>query len=201
MNMKCISIDAAYENKECDPYSTDYDATMTQTREDTDNIISYKTTLECTQTMEEDWCKRRVCLTDLAFMTEAYWLGALGKYANTKAYGHTKRVYNELSDLYETVLNEDFDPISQCNNNFKGNGPTDTTGLKCCGDYPDRTLYNPLDRTTQCCVYSYIHHFSSASDSGDINGKTQYNHYNFPKNIGKIYNQHEQICTEFGVAG
>ena len=200
MNMKCISIDAAYENKECNPYSTDYDATITWTDEYGEKLATGYFTVECTQTLESDWCKRRVCMNDLAFMTQSTRLFMFRNYLNRDAYGHTKYVQDQSTHVWKEVSNEDFDLISQCNNNFKGNGPIDTTGLKCCGDYPDRTLYNPLDTTTQCCVYKGIHHFSTSYESVAFD-RTQILDYTFPRNIGKIYNQHEQICTEFGVAG
>ena len=146
-------------------------------------------------------------MTDLTYFADLQRLRVIhGKTGpNYDAYAHTKTVRNAETYEWEKVLNENFDPISQCNNNFKGNTPIDTTGLKCCGDYPDRTLYNPLDKTTQCCVYSATDLFTSTTTINDyftnyVDMKQTYG-YNFPKNIGQIYNPNEQSCTESGVSG
>ena len=97
--------------------------------------------------------------------------------------------------------------ISQCNNSGKGHGQTNTSGLKCCGDYPDRILYNPLDELNQCCVFASFHEFNRDTNKNvydeetqkfkQIPGHTIY--YSWAKNAGKIYNQNDQICTESGV--
>ena len=172
MNSKCITIDAEYEDRECDPESEDYDATFTIHA--VDPIMTY----ECTNTLEDDWCKRRTCLVDLNYIFEYMRLLTSGTYPKNE-YFHYKRT------SYQYTI---FDPTSQCSNFDQGHGPVDTEGLKCCGDYPDRTLYNPLDTNNQCCVYL-------ASNSLQVNN----DNVHFPKNIGKMYNPNKQICTDFGV--
>ena len=196
MNMKCIVLDAAYENIECDPYTTDYDATVTTKSVETDFIWSknplynhYAHTFECTQTLEEDWCKRRVCINDLALLAEA-----------------TGLYYHNIMPNYNEYDNWDNSLDAQCINQNANNGRVamDTTGLKCCGDYPYRTFYDPLDKETQCCVHSrdvmMMSHISRWRDS-DNNDNARKNEHFFPKNFGEIYNQNDltKSCTTEGL--
>ena len=184
INMKCIVIDSEYDDRECDPYSTDYDATFTRTIErDADgNWLKQMTTFECTQTLEDDWCKKRVCLTDLALISA-------NKILQAKDLKPVKNI-----DYYHS---KGFDFINQCNNFNDGHGGTDTTGLKCCGDYPHRTFYDPLDNENQCCVYSVLtddvnrYYGSIEKDLDDRNL--------FNINIGQIYDPEEKYCNDYGL--
>lgn len=162
MGMKCIISDAEYENKVCDPYNTDYDVTMT--RNGYGAIF-----MECSDSIEDDWCRRRVCMVELRLLARYFTLLQNGVYPNTEAYGHSS-----------------FDPMVECN-------PTHTQGegreTVCCGDYPYRSLLyvNRSDHSagaSQCCVYQ----------DEQIN-----RNYGFAINIGKIYNQFQETCTENGV--
>ena len=171
MNSKCIKIDAEYEDIECNPQSTDYDAIFTIHDE---SSITY----ECFQTLEDDWCKRRTCLVDLNYLFEFLRLVLDSEIRPKKEYAHN------------TWMSSYFDPNSQCNNFDQGHGPVVTEGLKCCGDYPDRTLYDPLDTNNQCCVFP--------DSSNVIHNENDYSRH-FQKNIGKMYNPNKQTCTDSGV--
>ena len=108
MNSRCIAIDAEYENIECDPYSTDYDGTMTYQFDDIGDMLSL--TVECTQTVEEDWCKGRVCLNDLAYMAEQ-WRLIYSSIHKKNDYGHwDTKEYNFFTDSYE-ITKKGFDTI------------------------------------------------------------------------------------------
>ena len=166
MGMKCISTDAKYEQKECEPYLTDYDVTITQD--------GYGALLmECSDSIEEDWCRRRVCMVELRLLARYWNLLDSGVWPNYQKWAHPN-------------IKGPFDPMVECP---PSGGTGDDIEMRCCGDYPYRSWYfaNPEDDksgTTQCCVYQ----------DDKINQE-----YGFAINIGKIFNQFTNTCTDAGV--
>jgi hypothetical protein len=165
MGMKCIITDAKYENKDCDPYTTNYDVTITQD--------GYGALLmECSDSIAEDWCRRRTCMVELRLLAR-YW-----KLMDTG-------VWPEYSKWAHPNIGGKFDPMIECPP--KGGVGSDIE-MRCCGDYPYRSYYfakveDQESGKQQCCVYQ----------DADINDK-----YGFAINIGQTYNQFEKTCTENG---
>ena len=167
MGMKCIITDAVYEEKVCDPYTTDYDVTITR-----DNYGSLL--MECADNISEDWCSSRVCMVELRLLARYWHLMDNGIWPEYTKYAHPN-------------IGGSFDPMINCppTPGSSESGPE----MRCCGDYPYRSYYfaNAEDDktgTTQCCVYQ----------DAEINQQ-----YGFAINVGKIYNQFTNTCTEDGV--
>jgi len=165
MGMKCIEIDARLENKQCSPYETDYDVTIKQTQYGA-------LTMECADSIEDDWCRRRVCMVELRLLARYWKLMDSGIWPEYRKWAHP-------------IIGGSFDPMVNCEPK-PGKEPIE---MRCCGDYPYRSWHyiHVKDHTagaTQCCVYQ-----------NDVVNEN----YGFPINIGKIYNQFQNSCTKNGV--
>lgn len=167
MGMKCIVTDASYEKKQCEPYTTDYDVTITQD--------GYgKLLLECSDSIEEDWCRRRVCLVELRLLARYWKLMDNGIWPEYRKWAHPN-------------IGGSFDPMEHCSPSVSSGG--DPQELRCCGDYPYRSWWyqrveNSEEDANQCCVYQ----------DEKVNEE-----YGFAINIGQIYDQSKAECTSGGV--
>merc|ERR1712226_126469 len=172
MGFDCIEIDAEIENRDCKPTDTSYD--ISTIKPAPYGMIN----LECSNTIEDDWCKRRTCLVELRLLARYWSLIAQRVYPDYDTYGHTGT--NALGP---------FDPMQSCPP-VPGTGGGQPKEKRCCGDYPYRVWHydfvnNQGDYHTQCCTYE------------DTSISLL---YGFPITIGALYEQDKEKCTATGVA-
>jgi len=164
MGFKCITMDAKAEGKECHPYETSYSTLITQNGYGQDIV-------ECADSIEDDWCKRRVCLVELRLLARFYNLIGSGTWPDYAQFGH------------RSAKKGLFDPVAECNP-LAGANPVEQV---CCGDYPYRTWFyanQANSQDTQCCEYE---------DPAITKA------YGFSINVGRLYNSQEKQCTANGV--
>lgn len=165
MGFKCITLDAEAEGKECHPYETSYSTLITQNKYGEDIV-------ECADSIEDDWCKRRVCLVELRLLARFYHLIGTGIWPDYAQFGH------------RSAKKGLFDPVAECNP-LAGAQPVEQV---CCGDYPYRTWFyrnQANSQDTQCCEF----------EDPDITRA-----YGFSINVGALYSSKDQQCTADGVA-
>lgn len=169
MAFRCIRSDAKAQNKVCEPEEVAYEMTVGQP--------AYNTLqLRCSDSIAEDWCKRRVCMVELRLVARFWHLLMSGTPPDYSKWGHTS-------------INGPFDPIQECQPTGVGEDPIHEV---CCGDYPYRVWFHQAysDEETaeesdyQCCTYQL----------DEVNQS-----YGFEINIGKVYNQYEETCSASGV--
>lgn len=164
MGFDCITMDAKYENKDCTPNVQTYDLKVTQ-KADGDYFF------ECSNTIENDWCKRRVCMVDLRFLARIWKLKDDGLSPDFTSYGHPGH-HNGEGD-YDT---------DQCRNwpSAKGPGHNPPIVQVCCGEYPYRIWYDVNNsKNIQCCEYE---------------DPAVTLEYDFPIKVGKLYNGLSATC-------
>merc|ERR1712226_263489 len=164
MGFKCITLDAKAEGKECHPYETSYETLITQ------NKYGQKI-VECADSIEDDWCKRRVCLVELRLLARFYTLIGQGVWPDYMNYGHA------------SANRGLFDPLNECNP-LGGKSPVEQV---CCGDYPYRSWFYANEKNsqgTQCCEYV---------------DKQITKDYGFTINVGALYNSKTEKCISSGV--
>lgn len=170
MGFDCIEMDAIIENKECVPTETIYDLTVVQPS-------PFGTIhIECANSIEDDWCKRRVCLVELRLLAR-YW-----RLIN----GHIFPNYALLGHPQSGHVN--FDPLQNCPPIPGPAGADLTRSKKCCGDYPYRVWHYDYDAapnqfSTQCCTY----------EDPIISSL-----YGFPITVGALYEQGVETCGASG---
>lgn len=173
MGFDCITMDADAENESCIPNETSYTLLVTP-------LASGDYTLECADSIEEDWCKRRVCLVDIRFIARQWKLEADGIKPDYEAYGHPGHHNNQGN--FDTSVCEV--PSRPHNGNGNG-GRTRVVQKVCCGDYPYRIWYDKNnDKGTSCCAYE---------DSSVISD------YGFNVKVGQLYNSMSSTCCKDGV--
>jgi len=172
MGYDCIVMDAAANNMVCPPTETDYDLRMTPQPDGS-------FLLECSETIENDWCKRRVCLVDMRFLIRQDTLDDANTFKDLASFGHP--------GFHDNVGNFD---VSTCkaprdnSGNGEGGKKKNITRV-CCGDYPYRVIYDKDNRNNNaCCEY----------DDAAINAA-----YRFDLKIGQVYNEVMNQCCSDGV--
>lgn len=168
MGFDCIIMDAARENKVCIPDATSYDVRVIRPASAYGDFV-----LECSDSIEDDWCKRRTCLVELRLLGRYWKLIQDGHRPDYNTWGHT-------------TIGGPFEPLDSC-------PPIRTAGglpreKVCCGEYPYRAWHYSIvgqpDRyPTQCCTYE------------DPNVTAD---YGFPITIGALYNQRHEACGPTG---
>jgi len=168
MGFDCITMDARADNEVCKPTETSYELKVTP-------LGNGDYLLECSDSIENEWCQRRVCLVDLRFIARHWKLEELNIEPTYATYGH--------AGYHDNV--GDFD-TSVCVSRPGGTGNGSRTRVRvCCGDYPYRIWYDRNNnRGVQCCTY-------------EDNGISE--DYGFPLQIGSLFNGLSETCCPDGV--
>merc|ERR1712025_1481290 len=95
----CIVLDAIEQNEECSPTTTKYELLMSP--QDDGSF-----TLECSDSIADDWCKRKVCMVDLRYLVKQSHLNDTGIKPNYENFGHPGYRDNEGSFNTETCAPE-----------------------------------------------------------------------------------------------
>lgn len=164
----CISMDAKAEDKTCNPIKTVY-SLLVSPQANGDYL------LECDDSIEFDWCKRRVCMVDLRFIARHWHLEELGVEPDYAKYGHNG-FHNNAGD---------FDTDVCIIPRTKGPGGHQHVQKVCCGDYPYRIWYDKKNiKGVRCCQY----------EDTSVNSA-----YGFSIRIGKLFNRMSATCCSYGV--
>lgn len=168
MGYDCIAMDAVAEGKICIPNEQTYDMTMKQ-------LPSGDFTLECSNSIETDWCKRRVCMVDLKYLARLWKLEDDGHNPDYNSFGHPG--HHDGKGDFDTGVCE----VKKHNGGSGGTPPIRV----CCGDYPYRIWFDKANnRGVKCCQY----------EDPQISIA-----YGFPIRQGKLYNDMNAICCDHGV--
>lgn len=168
----CITLDAEAEGESCIPNETTYSLKVSP-------MANGDYLLECDDSIEFDWCKRRTCMVDLRFLARHWKLEDDGVEPDYAAFGHAG-FHDDAGD---------FDAQSRDSVCLlpppKGPGGHAKVVKVCCGDYPYRVWYDKANfRGIRCCQYD------DPSVSAD---------YGFPIKVGKLYNNMAATCCNYGV--
>lgn len=176
MGFDCITMDADAENEACIPNETKYRLLVTP-------LANGDYTLECADSIEDQWCQRRVCLVDIRFIARHWKLESEGIKPDFEAYGHPG-YHNNVGD-FDTKVCEVSKP-GRSPGTGNGNGGHENRPQKvCCGDYPYRIWYDKNNnKGVQCCAYK------DASVIAD---------YGFTLKVGQLYNSMSATCCSDGV--
>lgn len=173
MGFDCITMDAEAEGETCIPNETKYTLLVTP-------LANGDYTLECADSIETDWCKRRVCLVDIRFIARQWKLEADGIKPDFEAYGHPG--FHNSQGNFDTSVCEV--PTKPHTGNGNG-GPKREIQKVCCGDYPYRIWYDKNnEKGISCCAYE---------DSSVISD------YGFSLMVGQLYNSMSATCCNNGV--
>lgn len=169
MGFDCISLDADAENESCDPSTQQYSLLMTP-------LANGDYTLECSDAIEESWCKKRTCMVDLRFLARHWKLESDNVDPDYTSFGHSG--FHNNAGNFDTSVCE-----------IKGNGSGSNGGKPiqkvCCGDYPYRIWYDKNNsKKLGCCAYED----QSVSEE-----------YGYSVQIGQLYNTFTGTCCSTGV--
>lgn len=171
MGFDCINLDAEAEGETCQPNEEQYSLLMTPQ-------ANGDYTLECADSIEDDWCKRRTCMVDLRFLARYWKLEIDNIQKDFTNFGHAG--FHNNAGNFDT---------SVCIVKGPGGGSKGGNNLPikkvCCGDYPYRIWYDKNNnRGLQCCAYE---------DQGVSED------YGFAVKIGKLYHTASATCCDSGI--
>jgi hypothetical protein len=168
----CITMDANAEGESCIPNETTYSLKVTP-----ESNGDY--TIECDDSIEDDWCKRRTCMVDLRFIARHWKLEDDGVEPDYAAYGHEG--FHNNAGAFDAQSRDSVCLLPRPN----GPGGHAKVVKVCCGDYPYRVWYDKANhRGIRCCSYDD----PSVSEA-----------YGFPIKVGKLYNNMAATCCDYGV--
>lgn len=165
----CITMDANAEGESCIPNETTYSLLVTP--QANGNYV-----IECDDSIEFDWCKRRTCMVDLRFLARHWKLESDGVEPDYAQYGHAG--FHDNAGNFDTdvcILPRPTGPGGHVRNVVK----------VCCGDYPYRVWYDRSNnRGIRCCEHN--------DPSVDAD-------YGFTIKIGTLFNNMAATCCPYGV--
>lgn len=165
----CITMDADAEGETCIPNETTYQLDVSP-QANGDYII------ECADSIEDHWCKRRTCMVDLRFLARHWKLEADGVEPDYANYGH--------AGFHNDAGNFDTDVCLLPRPTGPG-GHVRKIVKVCCGDYPYRVWYDRSNnRGIRCCEHN--------DPSVDAD-------YGFSIKVGSLYNNMAATCCPYGV--